>query len=196
MGEIGEALEAIYMVSKVSKGLKSSLAARLRGAIDVIHSGSEELQRRHTAQEREMRGVGTSAEEVAASRRRAIVAETEMAASRTRAAAAEKEVSKLRKELEEKRAMRLSDIEERTVDPPFPIQRMEMEAETQQSLKRPRSPSPLPQRVTRAKGKLSADKDQTRRVGMETDKTQVSITPPPPLSRWIDRWQRPTKGWS
>lgn len=84
----------------------------------MIHTGSEELQKRHTAQEREMRGVGTSGEEVAVSRRRAVAAETELKASRTRIAAAEMEVLKLRKLLEEERAMRLSVIEERS--PPRP----------------------------------------------------------------------------
>lgn len=146
LGEIGtsieEALESIHMISKVSKDLKGNLTGRMRAAIDIVRSGTEELQRRYMAQEREMRGFGTLSEETAAFRRRAF--------------AAEAEVLKLRKELEVERETRFFDIEERPVRPSSLIHQMEMEVEVQPRMERKRSPLPLPQRITRARGKAQA----------------------------------------
>lgn len=91
--------------------MKANLAGRMRAAVDIVRSSTDELQRRYMAQEREARRSGTSSEETAAFRRRAFVAESELI--------------KLRKQMEDERAMRFAGIEERPACPPFPIQRME-----------------------------------------------------------------------
>lgn len=170
LGEIGtsiaEALEGVYMVSKVSKGLKGNMVGRLRAAVDIIRSGSEELQRRLIAQVRDSRGTGAMNEELAACRRRAFIAEAQ--------------VQSLSKQLKEERMLHFAEIEERPACPPSRDHEGEMEVEALSKVERRRSLSPLPQRqrTTRAMAKEKAlaveGKKDERRTKAQTSTSSSS----------------------
>lgn len=180
---IGESLEAIYMVSRVSKGLKGSLVARLRGAVNVVRCGTDEIQRRYTAQERENRGDGTSREEVANFRSKAVTAEKEMAEYR-RTATAETETIKLRKELEEERLLRIYAVTERSAFSSPLTQSRGMGGEERPSLVVARDPTPLPQRTTRAKQKPADAVRRTYELELGANTEQVSTESLPAQLDW------------
>lgn len=64
MAEIGasieEALEAVAMVSKVSKGLKGTMVDRLKTAIAIIRSGTDEMLKRQRIPDRPAREPGAN----------------------------------------------------------------------------------------------------------------------------------------
>lgn len=69
------ALESMIIVSKVSKGLKGTMVGRLKAAVAVARTGSEELQRRLSTLEREVMEAGPSNAAMKALHQRAVMTE-------------------------------------------------------------------------------------------------------------------------
>lgn len=69
------ALEAVIMMSKASKGLKGTMVGRLKAAVAVARTGSEELQRRLSTLERDVMEAGPSDAAMTVLHRRAVMAE-------------------------------------------------------------------------------------------------------------------------
>lgn len=143
------------------------MVGRLKTAVAIIKNGVEELQRRYDTLEREKTEPGSLGAREVELHRRAVLAEAQ--------------VHSLCKDLEQEKAKQFADAEEQQARPPSPTLRMETEPERRWSEER-RSPSPLAQRVTRAKARTLA-KERNKGERMVREKTTTVSTSPMPLQR-------------